>query len=101
MAGPVPCILVQGALLGRRPDPDVLQAVDSPQRFSDDPAAVVQLLQWTREVPTLTWGRDEFGAGEMWNSNSLVWHRRRGAAHGAMTDSTAHRPSHRRQSAPI
>lgn len=52
--------------------PDVLQAVDSPQRLSDDPAAVVQLLQRTREVPALTWGRDELGAGEMWNSNSLV-----------------------------
>jgi len=36
--------------------PDVLQAVDSPQRLSDDPAAVVQLLQRTREVPALTWG---------------------------------------------
>ena len=52
--------------------PDVLQAVGSPQRLSDDPAAVVQLLQRTREVPALTWGRDELGAGEMWNSNSLV-----------------------------
>ena len=52
--------------------PDVLQAVDSPQRLSDDPAAVVQLLQRTREVPALIWGRDELGAGEMWNSNSLV-----------------------------
>ena len=52
--------------------PGVLQAVDSPQRLSDDPAAVVRLLQRTREVPALTWGRDELGAGEMWNSNSLV-----------------------------
>ena len=52
--------------------PDVLQAVDSPQRLSDAPAAVVQLLQRTREVPALTWGRDELGAAEMWNSNSLV-----------------------------
>lgn len=23
-------------------------------------------------VPTLTWGRDEFGIGDMWNSNSLI-----------------------------
>lgn len=23
-------------------------------------------------VPPLTWGRDEFGSGDMWNSNSLV-----------------------------
>jgi hypothetical protein len=32
----------------------------------------VELLQRAREVPALTWGRDELGAGEMWNSNSLV-----------------------------
>jgi len=52
--------------------PNMLTAVDSPQRLSDDLATVVELLQWTREVPALTWGRDELGAGEMWNSNSLV-----------------------------
>jgi len=52
--------------------PDVREAVDSPQRLSDDPATIVKLLQRTRAVPTLTWGRDELGAGEMWNSNSLV-----------------------------
>jgi hypothetical protein len=52
--------------------PDALTAVDSPQRLSDDPATVVELLQRAREVPALTWGRDELGAGEMWNSNSLV-----------------------------
>jgi hypothetical protein len=23
-------------------------------------------------VPTAVWGRDEFGAGEMWNSNSII-----------------------------
>ncbi len=52
--------------------PDALTAVDSPRRLSDDPATVVELLQRTRDVPALTWGRDEIGAGEMWNSNSLV-----------------------------
>src|SRR6266568_3622701 len=31
--------------------PDVLEAVDSPRRLSDDPAAVVELLQRTRDVP--------------------------------------------------
>ena len=24
------------------------------------------------ELPALTWGRDELGTGEMWNSNSAV-----------------------------
>ena len=24
------------------------------------------------DLPTLVWGRDELGAGEMWNSNSIV-----------------------------
>ncbi len=52
--------------------PDVLEAVDSPRQLSDDPATVVELLQRTRDVPALIWGRDELGAGEMWNSNSLV-----------------------------
>lgn len=52
--------------------PDVLQAVDSPRRLGDDTAIAAAVLQRTREVPALTWGRDELGAGEMWNSNSLV-----------------------------
>ena len=52
--------------------PDVLEAVDSPRRLSEDTAIAAAVLQRTREVPTLTWGRDELGAGEIWNSNSLV-----------------------------
>jgi hypothetical protein len=52
--------------------PDVLEAVDSPRRVSDDTATAAAVLQRTRAVPALTWGRDELGAGEMWNSNSLV-----------------------------
>jgi len=52
--------------------PDVLEAVDSPQRLGDDPAIAAELLRRVRAVPPLTWGRDELGAGEMWNSNSLV-----------------------------
>jgi hypothetical protein len=30
------------------------------------------VLDLVREFPTRTWGRDELGTGEMWNSNSLV-----------------------------
>ena len=30
------------------------------------------MLALLRAVPPLTWGRDELGTGEMWNSNSMV-----------------------------
>jgi hypothetical protein len=30
------------------------------------------LLALVPDVPTVVWGRDELGAGEMWNSNSLI-----------------------------
>jgi hypothetical protein len=52
--------------------PDVGEAVDSPVRTTQDPARVAAVLEVLREVPPLTWGRDELGAGEMWNSNSAV-----------------------------
>ena len=52
--------------------PDAAEAVDSPQRLSVDPAVAVRVLALAAEVPVATWGRDELGAGEMWNSNSLV-----------------------------
>jgi hypothetical protein len=52
--------------------PDIAEAVESPRRISDDPTIVVEVLRIIQDVPTLTWGRDELGAGDMWNSNSLV-----------------------------
>ena len=52
--------------------PDVAEAVDSPRRLSDDPVQVARVLDAVPRTPALTWGRDETGAGEMWNSNSLV-----------------------------
>lgn len=52
--------------------PDVAEAVDSPVRTTDDPARVAALFAVLREMPVLTWGRDELGAGDMWNSNSAV-----------------------------
>jgi len=52
--------------------PDLAEAVDSPVRLTDDPARVAALLAVLEEVPALTWGRDELGTGEMWNSNSVV-----------------------------
>jgi hypothetical protein len=35
-------------------------------------ADALQIVALVPEFPLRTWGRDEFGAGEMWNSNSLV-----------------------------
>ena len=52
--------------------PDVDEAVESPRRLTEDPLAARRLLQLVPQVPTLTWGRDESGTGEMWNSNSIV-----------------------------
>ena len=52
--------------------PDVAEAVQSPQRVSDDPARAASVLKILNSVPSLTWGRDELGSGAMWNSNSLV-----------------------------
>lgn len=52
--------------------PDLAEAVSSPVRTTDDPAQVAAVLDVLRELPALTWGRDELGAGEMWNSNSAV-----------------------------
>jgi hypothetical protein len=51
---------------------DVNEAVDSPQRLSNDLADARRLLELAPQVPMLVWGRDELGAGEMWNSNSQI-----------------------------
>ena len=51
---------------------DVEEAVQSPVRLADDEAVARRLLGLVPAVPTYTWGRDEAGTGDMWNSNSLV-----------------------------
>jgi hypothetical protein len=51
---------------------DVAEAVESPQRLTGDVGLAERLLDLVGEAPTPVWGRDELGAGEMWNSNSLV-----------------------------
>jgi hypothetical protein len=33
---------------------------------------VTRVLELLPQFPTATWGRDELGTGDMWNSNSLV-----------------------------
>jgi hypothetical protein len=52
--------------------PDLDEAVESPRRLSDDPDCARRLLELVPQVPTPVWGRDELGAGEMWNSNSTI-----------------------------
>ena len=52
--------------------PDLVEAVDSPRRLTDDPQVAQLVLDLMPSVPTPVWGRDELGAGEMWNSNSVV-----------------------------
>jgi hypothetical protein len=52
--------------------PDIDEAVNSPQRLTDDPLRAQRVLDLVSAVPTPVWGRDELQAGEMWNSNSLT-----------------------------
>ncbi|HXV95307.1 MAG TPA: hypothetical protein VD695_02065 [Gaiellaceae bacterium] len=52
--------------------PDLGEAVESPRRLSTDAATARRMLGLAPEVPAPVWGRDELGAGEMWNSNSVI-----------------------------
>ena len=52
--------------------PDLEEAIGGPRRVTRDPAQVAAVLALLPQVPPLTWGRDELGTGDMWNSNSLV-----------------------------
>jgi hypothetical protein len=52
--------------------PDVDEAVDSPQRLTDDLLLAQRVFELVPEAPTPVWGRDELQTGEMWNSNSLI-----------------------------
>jgi hypothetical protein len=52
--------------------PDIDEAVESPQRLTDDPAIARRVLDRVACVPAPVWGRDELAAGEMWNSNSVI-----------------------------
>jgi hypothetical protein len=51
---------------------DINEAVDSPRRLSGDVRDARRLLELMPHMPTLVWGRDELGTGEMWNSNSMI-----------------------------
>ena len=52
--------------------PDVAEAVDSPRRLSTSEERARRVLEVVPRVPTPVWGRDELGAGEMWNSNAVI-----------------------------
>ncbi len=51
---------------------DEVEAVESPQCLTSDPELALEIWRVAPEVPMPTWGRDELGAGEMWNSNSVI-----------------------------
>jgi hypothetical protein len=51
--------------------PDAGEAI-STVRLRVDSACAQRLLDLVPSVPTPVWGRDELGAGEMWNSNSVT-----------------------------
>jgi hypothetical protein len=52
--------------------PDIAYAVASPVQVSADVVQARRLLELVPLLPPLTWGRDELGIGDMWNSNSVV-----------------------------
>lgn len=52
--------------------PDIDESVDSPRLLTESRDTAAELLTRLPQVPPLTWGRDELGVGEMWNSNSVV-----------------------------
>jgi hypothetical protein len=70
--------------------PDVDEAVDSPQRLTEDTFLAQRVLELVPDVPTPVWGRDELRAGEMWNSNSLIsWL----LAHSGLDEEAVHPPA--------
>lgn len=52
--------------------PDIAEAEGDPVRLTDDPQTARRIIELVPHAPTLTWGRDELHAGDMWNSNSLI-----------------------------
>ncbi len=52
--------------------PDIGWAVGGPRCVTDDESRARRVLELVAAFPTATWGRDELGTGDMWNSNSLI-----------------------------
>ncbi|MGD9694446.1 MAG: hypothetical protein AB7V42_02165 [Thermoleophilia bacterium] len=51
---------------------DLDHAAAGPITASTDPAVARRLLELVPAVPLHVWGRDAVGAGDMWNSNSVI-----------------------------
>jgi hypothetical protein len=52
--------------------PDRSFAVGGPHRLTEDEPVARRVLELAPSFPTAVWGRDEFDAGDMWNTNSLI-----------------------------
>jgi len=52
--------------------PDRSFAVGGPHALTRDERVAVRILELAPTFPSGVWGRDEFGTGDMWNSNSLI-----------------------------
>jgi len=52
--------------------PDREYAVGGAQVLTNDGQVARRVLDLAPDFPTAVWGRDGFGTGDMWNSNSLV-----------------------------
>jgi hypothetical protein len=52
--------------------PDKQEAPAPPSTFPLDLTGALALIARVADVPQHTWGRDAFGTGDMWNSNSVI-----------------------------
>jgi len=52
--------------------PDLAYAVGGPVALTHDRGTARRVLALVAQAPRPVWGRDEFGTGEMWNSNSVI-----------------------------
>lgn len=52
--------------------PDRAHAIGGPRLLSADHERAAAVLDLLPGVPTPTWGRDELGTGDMWNSNAVI-----------------------------
>lgn len=51
---------------------DIGHLAGDPVRLTTDVTVCRSVVASAADVPALVWGRDESGAGEMWNSNSVI-----------------------------
>jgi hypothetical protein len=52
--------------------PDLRFAIASPVRITDDGLVARRVFDLLPAVPSVVWGRDELGVGEMWTCNSVI-----------------------------